>query len=541
MHISHSIVQIRSGIPLVGALLLLAACGDPNAPLTISSPGEKTRESVYQEQAPQARAVTLTRKLNDYRAQTYNAFNGVAHRNVLYTEAYRHAVYLNSLNSQNWDDKKGRGADSKTITANSSLATLANEPFEQMSPGFPWPALYTASEVLTRASAVVGSPDLFDGVGNGNFELQEHYLFNGDAGTEFRSFPSEIGIYDPVDSVWYQRHGRLSLARGALKYYGFASALDGGLQPPFPILNGRFRGVMTTMTDRSGVALEGYWPHDGSVVTPFGLDTDIGGPTNYPGLPIHVSLPVDEPFLAEGGVVKMAFYRSDGTVPQVPLTNRFFKAFSNVEGLTIPINFIIGAPFYFGTGDPAKDGEYRIIGTPAPFLKNVEVVSFKSDFYINNFKDRLVNLILNPAIDIKLVASGDKVVIKVKGDDRTVTTTILADLRPLFGTAGNFQVGVDANNHRIDVSMPDDPDFQFLNAAQAASKEITVDIISTTHSGIAADLDMKMKNGELVIVPVAPLENNAKYKVELQLKTPGYSWPLHVWEFTTNNNNLNSN
>ena len=315
-----------------------------------------------------------------------------------------------------------------------------------------------------------------------------------------------------------------------MRYFGYGNPRDGGINPPFPILDGKFRGCLATMGINPAVARLGYWPNESSVVTRYGLDTDIGGPTQYSGVPIHISLPVDEPFQQDSGVVKLAFYRSDGA-PQTPSLNwRFFKVYTNVLGLTIPVTFVADTPFSSGTGDPTKDGEYRIIGDPAPLIRDAVVTSMTSLYYVDpNFTQKLVTIILNPSTDFAGVFPKDKVIIKIK-NGRSFSTSILDPIPQ----SGDLIVGVDSVRKRIDVTLPD-ASWVLLSQAQSDGKVITVDIISSTKSGITGIQDTKLKNGELVIVPVAPLDKNARYIVDIELKTPSYLFEK-TWEFSTNDN-----
>jgi hypothetical protein len=209
----------------------------------------------------------------------------------------------------------------------------------------------------------------------------EVYIFDGDIyrtdGSigELRGYAERDG--SAVENIWYARRGRVPAMRAALRSFGFGhksytSVQNGAFAPPFPILNNRFIGVAVLLAAQPAIAARSVWPNDGNEdVRPYGLDTDLSGPNQYSGPPIHVTLPVDEPFLRNTGVTQLNLTKvaSNGGAPiattVVPGGNQF-RVYSNVSGLVVP--------------SIAGVGQYAPIGPIAPSLTNVRVTAISGLF-----------------------------------------------------------------------------------------------------------------------------------------------------------------
>ena len=346
IRVSRPITAIGCSAALVGVALLAGCTGDEAA---LTSPGAasdpKPAESISRLDAPSSRSMNLSSKLNTYRLQTYGTRMDVAHKNVLYTAAYRHATYLQSINSVEYNPRGGAGVPpgepTDDITTESEYADLRDETVEPTATSI-FPANYTNSDVWSRVTAVVGGPSLLGS--RSARTLNEFYIFNGDVLTldgdasEFRGFNLDTGAnadpdryhFDAIDNLWYSRRGRVNLMRADLRYFGYGHPSDspasgGEIDYPWPIMDGQFLGVVTTVSPSPAVAQFGHWPDDENTdVNPYGLDTDMREivtppegleiddvvPNQYSGPPIHVTVPVLEPFLQNesypaGGVVVM--------------------------------------------------------------------------------------------------------------------------------------------------------------------------------------------------------------------------------------------
>ena len=66
-------------------------------------------------------------------------------------------------------------------------------------------------------------------------------------------------------------------------------------------------------------------------------------------------------------------------------------------------------------------------------------------------------------------------------------------------------------------------------------RNVRCDIFTAAGTGVVAEIDSFLRDGELFLVPVAPLELNATYEVQLNLRTASYSTGLLQWQFQTNN------
>ena len=314
-----------------------AADGDPvSAPVSASQ--IKPPQSVPRENAPLERSAQLMAKINLYRQQTFGQSSNVEHRNVPYTAALRHAIYLNTINSS--DVVRGPTGDTGAATVNlDSTNTLPDLREESVVPtdsgSRPFPALFTHPDLYSRVAAVVGSPDVLnlspaalvmeDYVFNGNIPLASIAGGGGGGGgaggggggasstnSAFRGFnldqrnaadPTRYQ-FDAADNLWYSMHGRILAARQGVRYMGYAQVDDlnqspqRNFAPPYPLFGGRFKGVWVSILSSDIVAQDGFWPNDFNTnVNPYGLDTDVQSTVSYVGPPIHVTSAVAEPFL----------------------------------------------------------------------------------------------------------------------------------------------------------------------------------------------------------------------------------------------------
>jgi len=367
----------------VSACLLLTACGEGPTAMPAPVGDEQPPNSVGKMSAPSAYKNSLTNKLNNYRAQTYGTRMDVAHSDVLYTAAFRHAKNINSVNSAGVSTRPLPGADpgieQQTITPDSSLTDLE----EDSAPGTTdqFPVMFTSVNRYNRVRAVVGGDSLIftGGVGRVVFE---NYDFNGNItaidglNSEFRGFSLEQRLnasqavtgdndfrYDPVDTLWYSRRGRHALIQPTMKKWAYASVLDDSIgTPPYPILSGRFLGSTLAVADRPLTQQLGVWPNNGNTdVTPYGLDTDLseilqedGGDSAYGGPPIHITLPAAEPFLK----ITLSFTDLDGYPNSWPKRWRKLAIYSNQDPdymrtsvLTVSIPGVSTAPGYIAGED----------------------------------------------------------------------------------------------------------------------------------------------------------------------------------------------
>ena len=367
-----------------GIVILLAGCSGDESPKV--NPGAanapKPAESIIRLDSPFDRSLAYTAQLNTRRLETFRTEMPVIHSNVAYTAAYRHAVYLNTLNSAEYQPNGANPngdpvqASTDTITGGTAYATLRAETPPAGNRIFP--ALFTNSAAYARVAAVVGSPDLLAGCSPS--DINEFFVFNGNIPTSSR--------------------GRTALMRASLKAWAYGSAYDGNcVCPPWPILDQRFMGTVTTVTYAQKVAMLGYWPNpNNNDVCPYGLDTDIasvGGAANvrydYSGPPIHITIPVAEPFVMNadtfaGGVTvsfrKLGGSDDDGVTQAQPnagivrnmvlrlrQSGRFrfiLRGGQTVNNVTTPgpydYSFLPSAPA-FDAGDQLRDGELIMVPT----------------------------------------------------------------------------------------------------------------------------------------------------------------------------------
>lgn len=573
-------VVLAATFAVAGACLLVGCGGGDGVSaqaLTGTLPeNPKPPESVAAEYAPAFRSLALTNKLNAYRQETFGTPMYALHSDQLYTAAYRHAVYLNSANSEGYLGNPILQPNPAEVENISTVVTTAYEYLrdEQWVPtaGALFPALFTDDDLGNRVRAIAGTRDLFTLLGNNASDVDEFYIFNGDirrtdTGTNspFRGFNLDVKdnadpnkyLYDAVDNVWYTRRGRSVLARANLRLFGYGQKDDAPrgarVDPPYPIFNGKFKGVLDVMWDRTDANQFGYWPSDNHQnVNPYGLDTDLLGPTDYVGPPISFQLPVNEPILNTTGIIyftmhKVASYgdaTADGAAVVLPAGAgnawRGLQLFSNVLGLVVPAG--IGV---FGAG------EYRPVGTPAPTIPNASVIAVTVGGDVAPpiwlVPATLVTITLPPNVDISTVAAGDTVVTHVANGSAA---------GDLYWTAANGAgvFGTDPNTNSIIVAVPKPPWWEapFLTSnpfipanVDNVWDDLTIDVFSAAANGVTANVDPRLRNGEFVVVPQAPLERNAWYRVRLALRTASQTFPegatpvngiYYQWFFKTNNN-----
>lgn len=394
---------------IVGSLLLVACSGNEQPKVAEPAANQpKPAESIKRLDAPSARSLSLSSKLNTYRLQTFGTRMDVEHKNVLYTAAYRHAVYLNGVNCGQYvasgatgappgvaDDLIDGASDYTDVRGEATLPSTTATGVVHI-----FPALFTNDDLWSRIAAVVGGPDLLRNAGPRT--VNEFYLFDGaiqdDNGdpTFFRGYNLDtlnntnpaLYQFDAVDNIWYSRRGRKTLMRAGLRAFGFATPQDGDVSYyPWPVLDGRFLGALTTVTQNPAIAQLGIWPNDGNTdVCPYGLDTDMKDVVTppppltitdvvrhqYSGPPIHVTLPVNEPFLLNdtdfaGGM--QIYFRKLQTDPQtgvdqpVPNTSirKFFTPFfTGLNGGVWASAYATGSPTdydYDGCGNSEKVDE----------------------------------------------------------------------------------------------------------------------------------------------------------------------------------------
>ena len=379
---------------VVGSLLLVACSGNNEPKVAEPAANQpKPAESIRRLDAPSARSVSLSSKLNTYRLQTFGTRMDVEHKNVLYTAAYRHAVYMNGINSGQYvasgatgappgvaDDIINGGSTYEDFRGEATLPSTTATGVVHI-----FPALFTNDDLWSRITAVVGGPDLLRNAGPRT--VNEFYLFDGtvldttsgDPGF-FRGYNLDtlnntnpaIYQFDAVDNIWYSRRGRKTLMRAALRSFGFATPQDGDVSYyPWPVLDGRFLGALTTVSQNPAIAQFGFWPNDGNTdVCPYGLDTDIKDVTippapltvpdvvrhQYSGPPIHITLPINEPFLLNtadlAGGIAIYFRKlptaSDTHNPQTKPNDairRYYTAFfTGLNGGNFGYAFVDGGP-----------------------------------------------------------------------------------------------------------------------------------------------------------------------------------------------------
>lgn len=382
-----------------------------------------------------------------------------------------------------------------------------------------FPALYTHTDLATRIQAVSGGIALMESLGSTRAEVDAAFVFNGtvwrDDGyqSDFKGFnldhDPDFYDFDPIDSLWYSRRGRVMIARAALRAFGYA-AVDDKLDfiPPYPIMQGRFLGVVDVMYSRPLVAGLGFWPGPGNVgaqaVTPFGTDPDVGGPNQFSGVPIHISLPVAEPILTDIGLQACRLRRVDAA-PAVPATWRFFQVYSKTNGLVVPVT-------------PADN--YQARGVPAPTIADAQPTSVTVVGYNGNPPDTWTTRLQFPgSVSLTAISVGDTARIRILSGNRV-------------GSFVFTVTSVNTVNNSITVSIPSPA----IVPADYGNdlRNVRVDLFSSSSTGVIAEVDRFLRDGEVFLVPVAPLEANARYEVQIRLRTASYDTGLLIWEFETN-------
>jgi hypothetical protein len=553
-------MDLRRAIPVFasGTLLLIAAgCGSGGGTTssfyTVPNTVPKPADTINRVPSPQPRADALTAHLAQYRAEALGASAGLfqtRHDDVMYNAAVRHAIYLNSINSSAVG-AYGGGPETQTITATTAYSTLLTEP---TAGGTPWPMCYTSTDLVARIQAVYGGTTLLQSIGADRYSVDEIYMFDGDiwrtggAISDFRSYP--VSVADPVESAWYQRRGRQHLMRASLVYFGFGAKSDpvpNGVvaTPPYPILNNRFVGVLSMVHSRPMAGALGWWPNNNNQnVNPFGLDTDMGGTEQYAGPPLHITLPVAEPIMATNGGLALDLTRVDqydgsAIAPAYPynqLAWRRFRAFTNVQNLQVLSSF-------------DTIGGFQMTGNPVPVIANspMENATFVSYVAINSIP------LNNATYTIQFAASADLSLANV-GDTLRITVQNKSNPAPNAASIGYYDytiVAVDVNAKTVTVNIPltiVPPNghaarpFESLPTTEPPIRYGAIDnvTLSVYNPGASlkyiAEVDkvMNLTNGEMVVVPVAPLEKNAWYRFRFQLRTPSYDSGLKTVFFKTN-------
>ncbi len=398
---------LRTLVPslLVGVGVLMTSCSGDNdsLPLVPSGPG-----SVQRLNAPTGRSQTVIGQLNQYRAQAYSVLatstRNVNHSNVLYTAAYRHAVWINTVNSSTYNPTTLTGIEGTRVTASSSTDELRSETTTGTTgtAGGYFPALTTARDPYNRVNAVVGGADLLSTLVNRG--IKEYFLFDGDieidstvtggttstTGEHFRGYAA--GSTNLIDNLWYSRKGRLALVRPNLTAIGLAQVDDASpsgspIYPPWPFLNGRFTGSVVCAYARPEQQQLTVWPKDGSSgIKTVGLDTDLLEVVNvgdsgltvdevvahtYTGPPISITLPINVPFLLNqtlnAGGVTVGFRKMEidpvTSLPQTPPAS-FITPYVAVF-FAVPSTGGNAQEVVFGAVNQATDARYQytVVGT----------------------------------------------------------------------------------------------------------------------------------------------------------------------------------
>ncbi|MBA3708495.1 MAG: hypothetical protein H0W83_06725 [Planctomycetes bacterium] len=552
-HLSMKLLRLGSIGVAAASMALFQSCGDNGSPVNQDRGGAlpKPPESVRRLDAPSARTQALINELNVLRTEAYFGVpHNVSNSNELYTAAFRHAVYLNTKNSATYNPNPpptltGAPGDPGAETLNIRPETDWNQQvsaFQILNGGqavihdediFPgvgriYPALYTAKDPMNRVLAVAGGPGLLRSVGASQAELYEDFAFSGNifratgSASPYRGYEIGLGTYDELQSIWYSRHGRSFLMDASLRYVAYASAYDdggnGAYIPPWPILYGRFAGVLMGLGSRPLVQERGIWPNSTSTnVNRFGTDTVNQGPNQYSGVPISISLPSRLPIIRDigvrgfGGTLSVTFTKSSAV--GVPNSWRFLQFYSSTEGLVIPV----------ATGATFTGNEYHGVGGPVPAVTNLPVLlwTWQSTTLTG---DRVYIIGLDPSTDFSKIAVGDRITISYPGQPKfPVTYTILA---------------VNAPSRQVTILVPGGGDPFFGISPNPLTTKF--DIFSATSTSITALVDKNLADGELVIQPIAPLEPNSTYTVSIGLKTADYplgaAYDDITMTFTTNGN-----
>ncbi|MBA2481916.1 MAG: hypothetical protein H0V44_14720 [Planctomycetes bacterium] len=542
--------SLRSGaiIAAICSAALLQSCGAPAGTPAVASlgPGSNaSQESVRRERAPNARTQAMVAKLNAFRLQAFGAPRDVIPSDELYTAAYRHAVYTNTRNSRSYNPNPrpnpvtglpgSIGSDSQNFVPRTDWkdqvvnafqirilpAVVHDEAlFADLANGGIYPALRTHTDPMGRLLAVVGGPGIMSASGATESELTEDFVFNGDvwrddgAVTPYRGYDLRSGNYDETDSIWYSRHGHSFLMRSSLRYIGYGAVLDSPqYNPPWPVLNGQFAGVFLGLSSRPLVNELSSWPKNTANVHRVGTSTDVQGPNQYCGPPIHITLPSSLPFLKDVGVVSFTFDKV-GSVPFLGTQNqyRFLQFYSNVNSLVVGMQG--GATF---TGN-----EYHGVGGPVAVVSNLQVLDWTAAVNLPGCNIQY-NITLDPSTDFTKFNVGDRIVIRYPGQTQfPVSYTITGKASPII---------------QVIVPCQLDP---FAPPTPKPDQTTKFDIFLASSVGVTALFDRNMANAELIAVPIAPLEPNSTYTWSCSVRTAdfpvgGIALPM-TGTFTTNSN-----
>ena len=545
IRLSRHVRQLSPALVALALLSFIGCDGSQQPKQSGASASFKPADSVYREAAPGDRSSALQVHLNKLRKETFSVTTtdyDAIHDDAVYTAAYRHAVYLNTYNSSAWNSLALSGNSTNAI--NSDDSKIIRLLSEDLLPAGEFPALVTQGTPYQRIEAVRDGRSVLNSTGSDPRRVGEAYVFNGDIwrkdGTpsDYRGYNKDVlsdsdptkYIFDAVDNVWYNRAGRMMLARPALRSFGYGNRSDSGQVPtidaPFPIFNNRFLGVMNTVESLPLIARLGYWPSNANDSTtngvhPYGLDTDIGGPNQYAGPPIHFTIPVDEPFLRDVGAVLLSFGRTDGVDPTSPphnsITWRQYKVFSNVAGLVVPT---IASPV---------NGFYRATGPVAPVVVDAVVTQVNSVAWQTPPFGQFFTFVLADTVDLTGVSVGDSMTIKI------------ASGKPGTGAYTFNLTGVNAASHQVTFMIPVGafgqgafPANQFPSSLYGNDlTNVRIDISSTSVTNVTSIVDKNLRNGELVIVPVAPLQNDTRYSVTVRTRSASYDSGVIQWTFRT--------
>jgi hypothetical protein len=567
-----------------GALVaaLLAGCSEGDSALN-QNPGGVVPppESVNRHSAPSGRTTELVRRLNTLRVQTYQdelvangmpvaevpGFVGVGGSNELYTAAVRHAIYLNSINSAasvTSNGVVGPGEPGTTVTPEASqYDDLTDEDVQPASVAWPFPAMYTAPLPVQRVVAVRGGPDLVRLYRSDARRVDEMYVFNGNVWTNngtlsaFRGFNTDnvTDLSGPVDNLWYSPRGRVLLMRATLRSIGFGNPYDrieGSVaQPPYPILGGRFAGVFLGLSEQTLVAQPGFWPNNGNTdVMPYGLHTGPGSRggdaySGYQGPPIHFTLPVAEPLISADGALRISITK---VAPETPLqgsTGRL-NIYTNLDNVQVQLPALAAVPDQDSTqeeidrynlsqrqfnkgGAPYQPVTLGPINTIAGILgTNFSAVQFF------------------PEVSLYGVLPGD--VINVFGDAGSTATGSAGTTLPPTAFTRSFGLVIE-NGDRGDLESLDglyqvgggtlrvlwfgpDPGAYYQRFPAQPNAQGTV-VSNRDSAPFDPSISPFLRDGEVVIVPVEPLEPNTTYEVAVSAQTITSVWS-RTWRFTTN-------
>jgi len=551
----HSTLLALAGLGVLAAIT--AGCGSDGASPSVQTDRtkEKPANSVYREASPGTRSQALTAAYNAYRQQAFGstAFN-VAHDDVAYTAAFRHAVYLNTVNSSMYSSAASipSSGDTNLLNADLSLDSLMEEPLAPIT-GLAYPALYTSTSLWARLEAPVGGRGLADSIGADATSINEFYSFNGDIprtdGTvsTYRGYPVTIG--NAIDNVWYSRLGRASAMRAAVRFFGYGQKDDtsgpfGQFNPPYPVLNGKFLGVTTIIAGKPAVAAQSTWPNNGNQnVNPYGLDTDLTGITQFSGPPLHFTLPVDEPILRTGGLTAFSLVKVDdfGVAVAIPgNSGTTIRTYSNTSGLVVPNTVAVGQFVVEGATAPSASYSISNWNNQPPSdndgFVDITLTGGVSAFTVGDQVDIVISKTRSTATEPDVGRFGRFPVTAVTATSiRVQVGTVLAVSTT---TVGNVVTSTLTN---LDFIFKDRPVLDNVTKATkqfVAFENVRIDqyIPGVVNKIAFVDDNLMLKNGEFIAVPTSPLERNTRYRFEYQAKTPTYDSGLITIFFRTNNN-----